>query len=459
MSQPERGVQLGSLGSEHPDLEMNGANADGEGIHEEFGPSILEEVVSQVSSTDQSVLAPPPDGGWRAWCVVLSSHLVYMNTWGWVNSFGIFQAYYIQRLSLPASRISWIGSISVFLLFFVGTWTGRLVDAGYFRWVFGVGIVLQVSGVMLTSVCTNYWHYFAVQGVVVGLGHSCVFCPVLAVLSTYFAKRRALAMGVAASGSATGGIVFPILVRLLLPKVGFGWTLRIMGFVQLLALTLALILAKPRIKPRRSGPLIDYSALKDVEYTLYIVACFFTCLAVYLTYYFIAAYSQIAIYPPLTFAKSLDLVVILNGVGVIGRVLANWLADYVGSINVFAPLALIASAMLYCWMAVSDTPGLYAWSVLYGIVAAAIQSLFPTGVSLLTEDLSKIGVRMGMAFTIVSFATLVGPPIAGMIIDHEGGFKGAQAFAGTAMGLGAGFLISAKRSRMKRTGAGWTGKI
>jgi hypothetical protein len=288
MNQIDYDIELESLSSQHPDLETT----DTDGAPVEFGQSILEEVVSHISSSDDSVPAPPPDGGWRAWCVVLSSHLVYMNTWGWVNSFGIFQAYYTQSLSFPASRVSWIGSISIFLLFFVGTLTGRLVDVGYFPWVFSVGIVLQVSGVMATSVSTHYWHYFAVQGVVVGLGHSCVFCPVLAVLSTYFAKRRALAMGIAACGSATGGVLFPIIVRLLLPEVGFAWTLRITGFVQLFALTIALVLAKPRFKPRRSGPLIDFSAFIDIEYTLYIIASFFTCLAVYLAYYFIAVFDH-----------------------------------------------------------------------------------------------------------------------------------------------------------------------
>lgn len=128
MGQIDHDIELESFGSQHPDLETT----DTDGAPEEFGQSILEEVVSHVSSSDGSVPAPPPDGGWRAWCVVLSSHLVYMNTWGWVNSFGLFQAYYTQSLSLPASRVSWIGSISIFLLFFVGTLTGRLVDAGYF---------------------------------------------------------------------------------------------------------------------------------------------------------------------------------------------------------------------------------------------------------------------------------------------------------------------------------------
>ncbi|KAI1041459.1 hypothetical protein LB505_005607 [Fusarium chuoi] len=463
MARADRGFQLQSLSAAGQAYNPFSGNIEGQSDRtnqsvSEFGQSLFEEAISLASSDGSLAPAPPPDGGWRAWCVVLSTHLVYVNTWGWVNSFGIFQAYYAEHLGLPASKISWIGSISVFLLFFVGTLTGRLVDAGYFRWVFACGIVFQVTGIMVTSFCTGYWHYFGVQGVLVGLGHSCLFCPVLAVLSTFFARKRALAMGVAACGSATGGVLFPLLVRALLQKVGFGWTLRIVGFVQLFLLLIALVLVKPRLRPRRSAPLVDLSAFKDIEYMLYVTASFFTCLGVYLAYYFMAAFSRTSIDPPFTFNQSLDLLMILNGVGVFGRLLANWTADHVGAINVFAPHSFFAGVILFCWMGVTNKPSLYVWSVFYGILAAAIQSLFPTGISLLTEDLNKIGVRMGMAFTIASFASLAGPPAAGAIIDAEHGFKGAQAFAGTSMLLGALFLIAAKKKRMARLGTGWFDK-
>jgi hypothetical protein len=66
---------------------------------------------------------------------VALGHLVIMNTWGFINSFGVFQAYYVTALDRPPSDISWVGSVQVFLLFFIGTFTGRLTDAGYFRFV------------------------------------------------------------------------------------------------------------------------------------------------------------------------------------------------------------------------------------------------------------------------------------------------------------------------------------
>ncbi|UPK89470.1 hypothetical protein LCI18_000405 [Fusarium solani-melongenae] len=434
---PQRSVQPDE--ERGPMTPFDGVNTTQQEEPQEFEMSIAEQVVRRVSPQSSFSSLTPPDGGWRAWCVCFSGHLVYMNTWGWVNSFGIFQVYYVDKLGRTASDVSWIGSVSVFLLFFVGTLTGRLVDAGYFQYVFTTGILLQVVGIMVTSVGSEYWHFFVAQGVLVG--------------------RRALAMGIAACGSATGGMVFPSLVRQLLPKLGFAWTLRIAGLTQLLTLSVALVFAKPRIKPRGSSPLVDWSAFKDVEFALYVTASFFTCWGVYLAYYFIAAYSQTALDPPLAYTESLDLLMILNGVGIVGRLASSWVADHTGAINVFAPHALAASLLLYFWMLVTDKPGLYAWAVVYGIIAAAIQSLFPTGVSLLTQDLSKIGMRMGMAFTVASFAALTGPPIAGAIIDVEGGYYGAQSFAGSVLAMGGGLLMMAKGKNMRRTGTGWMGKI
>lgn len=125
----------------------------------------------------------------------------------------------------------------------------------------------------------------------------------------------------------------------------------------------------------------------------------------------------------------------------------------------FIPICGTTSTIVFCWMAVRTPSGLYIWTVFYGIFAAGIQSLFPAALSFLTTDLRKLGVRMGMTFTIVSFAVLTGPPIAGAIIDNGGGYEGAQAFAGCSLALAFVFLIASKVVRMKKLGMGWKGKV
>jgi MFS family permease len=204
-----------------------------------------------------------------------------MNTWGFINSFGVFQTYYVTALSRPPSDISWVGSIQVFLLFFIGTFTGRLTDAGYFRPVFALGTFIGVFGLFMASLSTTYWQLFLSQGVCCGLGNGMLFCPSLSLLSTYFSKKRSLAIGLAAAGSATGGMVFPAMVQQLLPKVGFPWTVRALGFIQLACLVVCNVWMKPRIPPRKAGALVDWASFKEASYVFFAIGMFFVSFRVW----------------------------------------------------------------------------------------------------------------------------------------------------------------------------------
>ena len=107
--------------------------------------------------------------------------------------------------------------------------------------------------------------------------------------------------------------------------------------------------------------------------------------------------------------------------------------------------------MLYSWMAVSSLSGFTAFVILYGICANAVQTLFPSTLSSLTTDLTKMGTRIGMVFSIGSIACLTGTPIAGALISlDDGGYRFAQIFAGTTVVLGAGILLAARLAQSQR---------
>jgi MFS family permease len=127
---------------------------------------------------------------------------------GIINTFGVFQAYYTLNGIQTPSNISWIGSIQAYLLLLVGSVTGPMYDAGYFRSLLLTGSFLVVFGMMMTSICTEYWQLMLAQGVCVGLGCGCIFVPSIAILPTYFSTRKASATGIAASGSSLGMLSF-----------------------------------------------------------------------------------------------------------------------------------------------------------------------------------------------------------------------------------------------------------
>lgn len=72
----------------------------------------------------------------------------------------------------------------------------------------------------------------------------------MSAVTTWFFKRRALALGVTASGSSIGGVIFPVMVEKLIPQVGFGWTMRICAFLILGLGFFANLTVVSRIPPR-----------------------------------------------------------------------------------------------------------------------------------------------------------------------------------------------------------------
>lgn len=81
---------------------------------------------------------------------------------------------------------------------------GPLYDSGYLRTLVITGSALVVFGMMMTSLCTEFWQLILAQGLIIGLGNGCLFVPSIALLPTYFTTWRAFAMGIAASGSSVG---------------------------------------------------------------------------------------------------------------------------------------------------------------------------------------------------------------------------------------------------------------
>lgn len=151
----------------------------------------------------------------------------------------------------------------------------------------------------------------------------------------------------------------------------------------------------------------------------------------------------------LSYNDSVVLLIIFNGSGVPARIAAGYLADrYFGALNTFVPLFILNAILAFSWLGVSGGASLYAYVAIYGLTQSALQALLPTCISSLTPDVRKTGVRFGMAWSVMSFAGLTGPPIGGALLrtDH-GSWMPAQVWAGVSMLLGAALVTAARMSR------------
>lgn len=180
----------------------------------------------------------------------------------------------------------------MWILFFLGAFSGRALDAGLFLPTFVVGVVVQLLGIFLTSLSTKYWQLFLTQGVLTGIGSGIFFCPAMAIVSTYFSTHRGLAVSLATTGNSAGGMLYPIIVTHLLPKLGFAWTVRVLGFINLACLAIVLAFMRPRLRPRTAGPIIEWSAFKEPTYVLFVIGFWFVVWALYFTSYYVSTLWQ-----------------------------------------------------------------------------------------------------------------------------------------------------------------------
>ncbi|CAH0046662.1 unnamed protein product [Clonostachys solani] len=381
--------------------------------------------------TSPSPTSEPPDGGVQAWTQVAMGWIVMVISWGWVNSFGGFQAYYIDELPESPSTISWIGSVQAWLTFSTGAFSGRLLDAGFFTPALLVGAVLQLVGIFLTSISTKYWQLLLTQGILTGFGGGILFTPSVGLVLTYFSSRRAIALGIITTGNSIGGLAYPILVRGLLPRLGFAWTMRLIGFVHMVGFALVACLMRSRLPPRKAGPIIDWVAFKESVFLSYNAGLFFFNWAMYYTFYHIGAFGIQVLGMP--YSEAAYLVTIVNGVGVPARLVIPLLAGRYGPLNMMIIMGSCVTVMAFCWLATSDRVGMYVWAAIYGLFSGGFQSLIPTGLASITKSLDMVGTRLGMFFTVISFAALTGPPIGGAIQTAEhGGYRVAEIWAALA---------------------------
>jgi MFS family permease len=289
-----------------------------------------------------------------------------------------------------------------------------------------------------------YWQILLTQGICTGIGGGIFFVPMMGLVSTYFAKNRGMAIGIVTTGNSAGGIVYPVVVRQLLGQIGFGWTVRVLGFINIICLAVAFAFMKPRLPPRKSGPLIDMDVFRDVPYMLHILGMCFIIPPVYFVFYYIASFARDELGMPYT--TSLNLVIIVNGVGIPARVLPGFIADhYLGVLNTFIICVFINIIIFFSWLGVNSIPSYYAFAVLYGIFGASFQSLFPTTIAVLSNDITKTGTRLGMAFLTISFAALAGGPLRGAFLLAAGDrFYAPIVWAGTTTGVGLGLVVSAR---------------
>ncbi|KAF8838762.1 MFS general substrate transporter [Paxillus ammoniavirescens] len=409
-------------------------------LHDESPPDTEKAIHCNVDGKYGKYAGDAPDGGFKAWSVLLAVSLTAFAANGYIGAWAIFQTYYEEILLSDSSPsdIAWIGSVQYALLFLPGLIVGRLFDLGYFKIPYFVASCGLVACNFIIAECTEYWQLFLVQGLVVGICGGMVFGPTVGIIFHWFSKRKALALGISAMSSSIGATVFPIAAQNLIPQVGFKWTMRIFGFMSLVVLGVGNLAIDRRLPPTNAkGGLFNWAAFKNPAYTVYCISG----VTVFLGLYTALTYMPIhAIHGSVSDDFAFYLVAIVNSSSGCGRIIGGFLGDRFGALNIMTPFVALAGIMTFAWPFVRNERLLIAISVIYGFSCGAYVSiqLVPLRTMGGIED---VGRRTGMFMTLAAFGAVAGPPISGAINSATKGFEDVGWYAGATVLFSAALLI------------------
>ncbi|CAN8101004.1 unnamed protein product [Discula destructiva] len=405
--------------------------------------------MTQYGMTGTAVNEKPPDGGWRAWLVVFGSWCCNFIISGWLNALGVFQDFYSTELfpDLPTSTIAIIPSLVNFLIFAGGPIFGLVYDKYGPRWLLAVGGTLHVLGILAASFAAK--HFYAIvlaQGVCSAIGASMMLYPAISTVSTWFSKRRALALGLTSTGGSIGGIVFPLMLQSLLPSLGYGWAMKACALLIFVFAVVANLTVSSRLQPEPSKvQLKSYiQPFKNKSFRLLgLSMLLYLGLFLPLTYIIVQAQRE-----GVSDYLSGKMVVIINASSMVGRTIPAWAADYIGTYNMAIVFSTLSAFVVWVvWIPLqSSVVGIITFAVLYGIFSGAVIALTPALVAQIS-DVHEIGVWTGTLYGMLGLFTLVSTLSAGAIVDDQGGaFLGLKIFCGTFIAVGASFLIFARVS-------------
>ncbi|KAK0818028.1 hypothetical protein LTR75_002746 [Friedmanniomyces endolithicus] len=354
---------------------------------------------------------------------------------GFTGSWGVIQSHLLQTSlpDVPTSTITFVGSLATAATVAFGLASVRLTRLIGARLGAVAGVTLLGLAQVLSGFTTSQvGGLFGLSGVMVGLGMSLLYTINNTLPTQYFSSRLGTANGLIKFGGGIGATVLAIVVELLIERVGIPWTFRIIGFITLSTGIPAALLLKERTRGR-NAPFLELAMFRNPAYTAVFIAAALGAFTLFAPPYFLPLIARSV---GLSSTTGAGLVAGFNACTAIGRLVSGPTCDRIGPTNTFLiTMLLSAVSMLAIWPFSSNLPLLAVFVVLNGIANGSFFVTMPTVAAAMFGP-ERAPVAMSQAVTGWTVGYLVGPPIAGYLIQAT--VRRARACDFLCGGIGAG---------------------
>lgn len=303
---------------------------------------------------------------------------------------------------------------------------GRAIDR-YGYWLPALAASLALGGgFLLAAAATSIWQFTVVQGLLIGTGASAIFGPLIADVSHWFARRRGLAVSLAACGNYLAGALWPVVMPYFLETQGWRLTFVGIGIICIAAMVpLVLLLRRPApvhaavaSGASRVGSLpLSPNALQ----TLLVIAGLSCCAAMSMPQVHIVAYCMDLGYGV---ARGAEMLSIMLAGGVASRIVSGFLADRIGGIRTQLIGTVLQCLALLFYIPFDGLASLYVVSLVFGLSQGGI---VPAYAVIVREYLPahEAGRRVGTVMMSTTLGMALGGWMSGWIYDLTGSYAAA----------------------------------
>jgi MFS family permease len=367
------------------------------------------------------------DSGY-AWRRLAAS--VALSTVGGIGMWCLAVALPTVQADLGVSRadISFAYTMNMLGFFAGGVLAGRLVDRR------GIVITSILSAFGLSAgfalaPLTSSLMLFAAAQVLIGFSAAATFAPLVADVSHWFAKRRGVAVAIAASGNYIAGALWPPIVDPMIRELGWRTTyLTAAAFCLVTMIPLALTLR--RLPPdhaetqiatvaRRSQAALGLSP--NALQALLAVAGIACCVAMSMPQVHIVAYCADLGYGV---ARGAEMLSLMLGFGIVSRIGSGWIADRVGGVTTLLLGSTLQGIALVVYLIADGLTSLYLASILFGLFQGGI---VPSYAIIVREYFPprEAATRVGFTISITVVGMALGGWMGGVLFDMTGSYRAA----------------------------------
>jgi len=375
----------------------------------------------------------------QGYFVVGAAFIIMIVSFGLYIVFGVFFNSFLEEFGWTRAVTSGAYSLSSIISGLLGIVMGGLTDRFGPRLVVTFCGMLLGVGYFLMSQIGSVWQLYFFYGVIIGIGMSGLWVPLLSTVARWFTGRRSLMTGIVISGLTIGQMVGPPVISRLIAAYEWRQSYVILGVAVFIVVILAAQLLKraPRMVEKVADDVDGKEPVTgvDVSQSLSLEEAartpqFWLVVSVFFCFGFVAYGLTVHLVPHITQLGISDInaanvLAVNGGIGIVGNfVLGGFIGDRIGNRKAFIIGFILAVVALVWLVPISELWMLYLFAIVFGLALGSMgtsESPLVARLFGLTSHGLIYGV-MGLGFT---FGGAVGPVVIGYICDVTGSYQTA----------------------------------